>query len=79
MLRHDWPSQRHAIRLIAATDASGIQGFYIYDLRNYTPLNMARPLRPEHPGVLWHVTAQNNGRKVVVQDDDAATRSERDS
>jgi putative transposase len=31
---------------------------------------MSRPLRPEHPGAVWHVTARGNERRDIYVDDD---------
>jgi len=35
---------------------------------------MARPLRLEHPGAIWHVTARGNRREAIVLDDDDRRR-----
>ena len=32
-------------------------------------LPMARPLRLEHPGAIWHVTSRGNARQAIVRDD----------
>ena len=31
---------------------------------------MARPLRLEHPGAVWHVTSRGNNREEIYFDDD---------
>ncbi|MBW3566210.1 MAG: transposase [Acidobacteria bacterium] len=31
---------------------------------------MARPLRLEHRGALWHVTSRGNNREMIFHDDD---------
>jgi len=35
---------------------------------------MARPLRLEHPGAIWHVTARGNRREAIYLDDDDRNR-----